>query len=337
MENAFGIDKIGLYLPPGMYEVDADCPATIQVSKRMTDESELPFLFTRTDGQSIHGNRAILNTKKFNFTASERGALLEFNPSKPYHDYELCGSSDELVCRVENVTKELSELGIRGSWESGRITRLDFAKNVQLSAPLVNYTSALNLVSLDRSRRQAEYPGGYLTGNNTRALIVYDKSAESNLSEWGISRGELQLRKPSATKNIAGTYTDPNLINRGAKVFRETISKTFRFNPVEITQGIIPFDSLFMLHSRLNQLHKRNAMQHLKRMLGEQCILEQYGIDKWLTFCAQQGMARFHINREKKQMLDAAYLLQETGMMKQESRGGEDVKLLTELATKLCA
>ena len=337
MENAFGIDKIGLFLSPGMYEVDADCPATIQVSKRMTDESELPFLFTRTDGRKIHGNKAIINTEKFNFTASEYGALLQFNPSKPYHPYELCGSSDELISRIENVTKELSELGVRGTWESGKITRLDFARNVQLSAPLVNYTSALNLVSFDRSRRQAEYPGGYLTGNNTRALIVYDKSAESNLSEWGISRGELQLRKVDATKSIAGNYRDPNLISRGSELYRKTISKTFRFNPVELTQGVIPFDSLFVLHAKLYDAHKRNTMSYLKRILGEQRILEEYGIDRWLAFCAQSGMERKHITREKKQMLDAAYLLKETGMMSNQTRGAEDMKLLTELATKLCA
>jgi hypothetical protein len=48
-------------------------------------------------------------------------------------------------------------------------------------------------------------------------------------------------------------------------------------------------------------------------------------------------MERKHISREKKQMLDAAYLLDETGMLSNKTRGGEDVKLLTELATKLCA
>jgi hypothetical protein len=337
MENSFGIDKIGLYLSPGMYEIDADCPATIQGSKRMTDESEMPLLFIRTDGKAIHGNKAIINTEKFNFTASEHGALLQFNPSKPYHPYELCGRSDELVSRVESVTSELSSLGVRGHWENAKLTRLDFARNVQLTAPLVNYTSGLNLVSFARSRRQAEYPGGYLTGNNTRALIVYDKSAESNLQEYGITRGELQLRNVSATKSIAGTYRDSNLISRGAEIFRNTISKTFRLNPVELTQGVIPFDSLFVLHSKLYAAHGRNTMAYLKRILGEQRILEEYGIERWLAFCAQSGMERKHISREKKQMLDAAYLLDETGMLSNKTRGGEDVKLLTELATKLCA
>ena len=182
MKNAFGVDKVGLYLPHTLIEVSKDSLVEIQSKKALNDTREAPFLFVTACGQPVHGNKGMLNTETFNFSVVESGCLLQFNPSKPYHPYELCGSSDTFIERVDTVINQLAALGVSGAWEEAKLTRLDFAKNFQLDAPLSNYTQCLNLVNFARSRRQAEFPDGYMTGNNSRGLIIYNKSIESNLS-----------------------------------------------------------------------------------------------------------------------------------------------------------
>lgn len=338
MQNTFGVDKVGLYLPYSLMEIKSSSGIEVQGTKALNDSSEMPLLFVTDSGDPVRGNKAMLNTDKFNFSAIGSGALLQFNPSKPYHPYELCGSSDELAKRVEVVTSELESYGISGDWKSAKITRLDFAKNVHLDTPLVNYTQSLNLVNFARSRRQAQYPDGYLTGNNSRGLIIYNKSLESNLKEQGITRGELQLKNSDATKSIAGSYTDKQLVSNGLELFNKVIVKTFSIEKRISNELSIPYGSLVSSFGKIKEVHGRNASQVFKKYMGSKALLDEIGIGVWLSYCADiMGYDKKRIKREKKDILTAAYFLEDIGLTNKESKSSQEIKFLTELSLKLCA
>jgi hypothetical protein len=338
MNNNFGVDKVGLYLPYDLMEIKSSSSVEIQGTKALNDSSEMPLLFVTDNGQAVHGNKGILNTDKFNFTVSGSGGLLTFNPSKPYHPYELCGSSDELTQRVELVTSELENFGISGDWKSAKLTRLDFAKNVQLDTPLSNYTQSLNLVNFARSRRQAQYPDGYMTGNNSRGLIIYNKSLESSLEDKGITRGELQLKNSEATKSIAGSYTDKDLISNGLELFNKVIVKTFNIEKRVSNELSIPYGSLVQSFAKIKEEHGRNASQVFKKYMGSKALLDEIGIEVWLSYCAEvMGYDKKRIKREKKDILTAAYFLEDIGLTNKQSRSSQEIKFLTELSLKLCA
>lgn len=332
MNNSFGFDKIGLWLSPDDCHIPQNAPLDSTIRTRIDHES----------GEEKYSyNQSYIDPEGlFIFDSNEKGTRILFNPSKPYHPYELCSNSSQLIERTDRVLDSIESIGISINRTEARINRLDITKNIHLEQPLMNYADALSLVKLPRAKRQAQYPSGFLSGNNTRALIIYDKSEESNLQEFGIARGELQLRKRDALKPIGWNYKDPELFKFSKVAFTQAMEKTFQIKTHELCQNnqlAISFDSCSQLWSNLKALHKRNTLQYLDQALSTFAIIEHIGIPEHLNFCRTTGMLSKNIERRRKELLNRAHLLNESGFTNAQTKGSISVKLLTEISKKLIA
>jgi hypothetical protein len=332
MNHAFGIDKVGLWIPSEHYSIKSTKYLTEVNTKRVDAES----------GEERVSYNAGYNAPDglFMFDHSDIGARVQFNPSKPYHPYELCGSSADLIERTNRVFDKLDEIGISVNRESSQICRLDITRNIKLDQPLTHYADSLALVKIPRAKRQVQYPGGFLSGNNTRALVVYDKSEESNLEEHGIARGELQLRKREALKPIGWSYSDAELFKRSKDLFTSTMEKTFQINAYELCNDMqlaISFDQFSQLWSNLKVIHPRNTMQQFDNVLSAYAIIDRIGIPQHLNFCRSTGMQKKNVERRRKELLNRAKQLHLAGLTDEQTKGSIAVNLLVEISRKLIA
>lgn len=330
MKNSFGIDKVGLHIP--LDQVDVSKCSRLTETYTLTPDVESGDIAESLQRRYNHPDNLFL------FDINKLGARVLFNPSKPYHDYELCGSSKDLVERTNRVFDELSSIGISINREATEIMRLDITKNIQLSQPLIHYTDALALAKFPRATRQHLYPGGFLSGNNTRALIVYDKTEEANLSEYGIVRGEMQLRRKKTMKRIGFQYWDSQLIERSRNLFKSEMQKTFQMSASDIpSQLAISFDEFSQLWSNLKALHPRNTLQYFDNALSAYTIIERIGIPEHLNFCRARGMENKNVERRRKELLSRAQQLHLAGITNTQTKGSIAVALLSEISQKLIA
>ena len=266
--------------------------------------------------------------------------MVQINPSKPYHEYELCGNGQQLTERIETALQQLEICGISGDWENGKITRLDISKNIKLTNDIGNYTKCLGVANFARATRQLEYTDGYMMGNNSRAFVVYNKTAESKLKEKGITRGELQIRKSNGTKKIAGSYKDKDLIFNGLEVYKETVIKAFSITRNEL-KDIFSLDYTSLLSSYeilKNQQGMRNAYAHIVQLMGYEYLLENIGFEGFCLFLKDIGFDKKRQKQEKQAILKKAYELKKHGFLRKESKAFQEISLISELTDKLlCA
>jgi hypothetical protein len=338
MINNSGVDKVRLFAPYDLVQIDKGATLEIQSKRTLVDDKEAPLLFVTSDGQQVTGNKAMLNTDKFNVTLVGGGVVLELNPSKPYHSYELVGTSELLIERIELVTNQLASYGISGAWSEASITRLDYAKNIKLNYALAYYIECMQYASFKRHRRQALYPDGFMSGNNTRGLIIYNKSLESNLSEAGITRVEYQLKKGDATKKIAGSYTDKDLVSNLLKAYDSYIEEVFSSVTLpETNEDIIPLQALDNGMKLLQQQFERNTNQYFEQLLGRNFIANTIGINNHLASCRDvHDYSEKQLKRVKKNLLEAVKMGNKMGLNSRENKGVEQMRLLNELKEALC-
>jgi len=182
-KETIGIDKVKLFTKSfnvrqpeltGMQLIS--CPVDLATGK--TDNR---LLFGSETGQLYHGSRAIKNTKLYNLTINSYGLTLQFNPSKPYHPYELVDDDQVFNQRFFNVVEDLEQSGISADWDIAQLTRVDVSRNVQLYNPVSAYTTVFPYFQMKRAKHTRQHPDGYGTGNDNWGVIMYDKGRETRL------------------------------------------------------------------------------------------------------------------------------------------------------------
>lgn len=194
--NRIGIDKTMLHIPPNRFSVrpDADIKIQVMVSNK-TKQAELDPLFRFTNEDPVYGTKAFLNVEDLcNVSINQRGLSVSYNPSKPYHPYELVSDKQEFVNRSVKVFDELEQRGISADWNEASVCRLDVARNVSLPTALINYRDWFSLLSTPRQSQQVYHEHSFRIGNNQKMFQWYDKTEEADLTQEGITRGEIQWR-----------------------------------------------------------------------------------------------------------------------------------------------
>ena len=218
-----GIDKLQLYFGLDRFIVKDMNLFDQTIHKKRGQKTEV--WAKDRHGNEITGNLFVNPDKKsgqlVGLDMNRKGLIVTFNPSKFFHPYHLLEVENLDQC-LDVVHGALNKHGIALGQDltDAAITRIDLAKQAQTKLPAGMYGSVLmSTVHAKRERNTALYPDGYKTGNNTRSVTLYDKTAERKLN--GITdvpsnltrlearyRGKLSI---SNTKNNGlglGTFED---------------------------------------------------------------------------------------------------------------------------------
>lgn len=260
-------------------------------------DHEPKLLFIDSTGREVHGAGVFSNQELYNLDINEKGLKLEFNPSKPYHDYILCSDSETLHNRVKTVLNEVKEKhGIIADWEHSKVSRVDVSRNVETKDPIGYYGSVFSLVGMPRSKRQAQYPDGYSTGNNSTGIIMYNKLQEirdsgKDIKGDNILRTELQFKKSQSVRSNTDIVTFNEMISGGVEhckdVFRGYMHKHVFKEKAGREQTIIPFNDALHVLQELKKKYPRSYIKRFKEPLGLMELIDVCGgVENWFSMLA---------------------------------------------------
>lgn len=254
-KQTIGIDKVKIFTKK--FRVRTPELTGIQVRQCAVDlatgKSNNQLLFGSENDKLYYGKDAIKNTKLYNLTITPKGLILQFNPSKPYHPYELVDDDQDFNQRFFNVVEDLEQSGISADWDMANLTRVDVSRNVQLLNPVMAYSTVFPYFQMKRAKYNRQYPDGYSTVNDNWGMIMYDKGRETRqfhddenpvqpYQGNDLLRCELQFkRNRSALKKLSvGTVRDifRTGIDALGDAYRETLINDFFKGQDHITEQL---------------------------------------------------------------------------------------------------
>lgn len=342
-----GVDKVKLFTSD-FYVKDVTgsglllMPGTVDLGTGTTVEHVL--FRDRSAGNVVKGSKAIRNTELYNLTVNEHGLTVTFNPSKPYHPFNLVDDDDVLYSRFTNVKTDLEKHGIYAGWMDAKVTRLDVSRNVTLDGSVRSYGSVWPWFKMKRSKHVRQYPDGYGTGNDTVGMIFYDKGKES-VDESGnrhydgdnLLRGEIQFKRNKAVRNRFGCQTFGQVRELGltavGDIYREQMSKVFRLVD-GMNQFTIDFQNEVDVLKHLREQNDRTAVSVHFKLMSVPSFLERYGTpDVYADVLRASGFSKMSIDRNVKTIRELILLYDTVYRNKQNTVG----KLIRELCFKLAA
>ncbi len=222
MVSSLGIDKLQFLLPASDISFSPDFRATLhQTIEAATGEASGERLLYSADGRDFYGRRASLNTENFNFTVSpcrdsaDSICTVHFSAGA-YSDSNLEPlDAERCVDLARHVERDLASMGAELSLERAKVTRLDIARNVELSNPIDCYAPVFAALSCRKRVDKKDFGGtGFLVGNKQWEIGFYDKGAE--MEEKGHARAEcpentlrpeLRLKRSAVIREAIGCDT----------------------------------------------------------------------------------------------------------------------------------
>ena len=160
--NNIGVDKLKFFVQD--YRIkDATRsgflvqPGTIDLETGSTADR---LLFQDQGGVQVTGSKAIRNTELYQSTITEHGLIVQLNPSKPWHPFNLVDDDAILKDRVQLVFNDLKDKGVLASWDQALLTRVDLARNTLLNGSIQSYAPVWPWISQKRSKYVRQYPSG---------------------------------------------------------------------------------------------------------------------------------------------------------------------------------
>jgi hypothetical protein len=287
------VGKAGLVLKPGAVDLD-------------TGENRDVDLFRDSAGVRVRGKHAERNTDRYNLTVTGDGLTLSFNPSKPFHPFDLVSQDTVFRDRVEAVTNDLKERGIAADWLTAKLTRLDVSRNVLTNAPVTSYEAVWPYLKMKRQKYQTRYPSGYGTGNDQWGAVFYDKGAESGKYQGrDLLRGELQFKRARKVLAVVGCNTLDNIRQFGLKAiadtYRDHMTRTVFRDLDGGTQLGIDFQDETDVLTRLREANDRTAVAKYFYLLSVSTFVAKYpNPDTFADVLRAAGFGRMSIDRTLK-------------------------------------
>jgi len=339
--NKIGLDKIKLFIPD--YRIkDATksgflvVPGTIDLSTGSTTDKDL---FRDCGGVTVRGSKAIRNTDFYQGTITEAGLIVQLNPSKPWHPFDLVNDDEVLKDRVNIAFKDLESKGVSASWEQSKLTRIDVARNVILSGSVSSFGQVWPWINQKRSKYVRQYPDGYGTGNDSWGTIFYNKGKESGKYPGNdLLRAEIQFKRGRTIVDSLGCKQYGQLNELGLEAIQDVYRDTMLNKVLKTTEGggqyTIKYDDEITVLKKLYEESPRTAIGKHLQLIGIPYFLETYGSpDIYREILIQSGFSRMTVNRQLKTIRKQIEL---HNMLYQDQRNTVG-KLLRELTTKLVA
>ncbi len=222
MSSQLGIDKLQLLLPVSEVAFRPEFPAIVEKPiNAATGEYLRDRLLYRAGDLEVTGAKAFYNSENFNLSIlphREGGSslvLVHFSAGAFRDNNLLPLDADQTLDAARAVADELDSLGCDFEVEKAKITRMDIARNVELSHPVACYAPAFSALNCRKRVDKMDFGGtGFLVGNKFWEIGFYDKGAE--MHEKGIElaacpentlRPEVRYKKSQTVREATGVET----------------------------------------------------------------------------------------------------------------------------------
>lgn len=306
-----GIDKVWLTLQDfsirdGSRSGLTVWPASVDLAK---NEDRNVTLFTDEAGKRFRGSKAAANSDLYSLDINSKGLRISFNPSKPYHPYELCSDEETFSERLENVFRAVSDThGIRANFHKAKVSRLDLTRNTFTRHHFQTYLPILAGLNFARSKQQALYPDGYEVRNNTFGCIFYNKGQEAGTGHHNLMRAEEQFKKAKGKfARDLNVYSAADILEVGfshlndryVNLMRNEIFKTDTFSG----QVRLSFADVVTELNIYLELYGKQALNMLLLNNGIEPILEKVGgVGGFIELLRYKGFHRNTVSKYQKKI-----------------------------------
>lgn len=287
--------KTGFAVQPGVISLDTG---------QCTDE----LLFVDSGGLKVSGAKAFRNEPLYQATMTSSGLIIQVNPSKPYHPFNLVSDTAVLNDRMNTVFSLLNDNGILFNPSEAKLTRLDVSRNVFLEQPCSSYAQVWPCIHQKRSKHVRQYPDGYGTGNDSWATIFYDKGKESGQYEGNnLLRAEIQFKRSRTIATALGVTTFGQLSSYGIEPITEVYKDYMTNKVLQLSEGAnnytIKFDSEVQVLKKLRADSERSAVNRYIQLLGIPYFLETFRtLEVYSQVLTEAGFNRQTVARQVKQI-----------------------------------
>lgn len=219
MDSLLGIDKLQLLLPTSEISFRPDFPATVDKPiNAATGEYLRDRALYNADGLEVTGAKAYYNTPNFNLSivphreAPSSLVIVHFSGGA-YSDNNLSPMNlDECLHAARALQSDLAKAGCDFDVMKAKITRIDLARNVELSHPVASYSSAFAAINCRKRVKKQDYGAtGFMAGNKQWEFNGYDKGAEMREKGTELAacpentlRAEMRYLKSSTVRAATG-------------------------------------------------------------------------------------------------------------------------------------
>lgn len=205
--HRIGVDKIRVHTRD--FEIKNTLNLAIQPNAKLQGEEQPePTLLFSSGGEPIYGSKAYHNTDKIKLDINGFGLSLTYNPTKYNGENKLISSGKHISQMSGAVETYLQEIGVHLNVNNSKITRLDVAKDREMSKHVYQYSGAFSTINGKRTKQRVLRPDGYRLGNRQRQGIFYDKGKEQHGKESNLMRGEYKsLNSKEVQRSYGGMAT----------------------------------------------------------------------------------------------------------------------------------
>lgn len=196
-----GLDKLTLHTRE--FEIKDTLQLNINSNSKEQGKRDIDHkpLF-KVGGELVTGSKAWHNAEdgygKLAVEINWKGLAVRWNPSKLAGKYtgELASISD-VSASIPVLENYLQQIGILLNLSECKLSRLDLAKDREMSDRVRSYATALSSLDGKRMKERVQYPDGVRIGTQTKQGIFYDKGLELKPKEGSTNnmRGEFRLLK----------------------------------------------------------------------------------------------------------------------------------------------
>jgi hypothetical protein len=247
----FGVDKLKLFT--NYFEVLDSQPLEIVPNRKKAGEKKTEYtpLFS-SNGVEVNGERAYINTEKYNLTIKNNQFWLEYNPSKYYDPLQLITDPNKIAESLNTIQLEIFQKHkIAVDLFSTGMSRIDVTAQSEMEYLCSDYQKIVSGGKKSARFKSTDYPSGYLLGNLQRQIMMYDKGLKNQIDQQRIRN----INKPSALK-------ESNLLRLETRLLKSESIKTHSQykNISDLLNG--NEDKYFHLYSKcVNDVLKMNQSQ----------------------------------------------------------------------------
>lgn len=310
-----GIDKLILTTRSFSISKAAEAGLTVKpkhyiLGKPVEDD---PVLFKDNSGTTVKGDGAYLHDKLYTLDINQHGLRVIINPSKPYHPYQLVSDTMVFADRIETVERQLKTRGIKLNLMDAKISRVDIARNITTKEPVRMYAGVFNFLDMPRSKRQATYPDGYSTGNNSRGMICYNKLQECRDNGHDVKgddmlRAELQNKKTDAVKRFLKLNCYADLLSAGVEemgeIYKATVkNEIFKVKPL-YEQPSICYDDTVEIMLYYKKKHPHSWERKYRAIFSINDLIRLHGnIENYLRLVKEIAGNRQQVKRVREDIM----------------------------------
>lgn len=262
----FGCDKVKWFTRGFEIGTPREWAVIPNRKKPGQEQPEPTTLFCDSQGNYVQGERAYIEHPLFAATIKNGMLLVEFNPSKLFHPFELTANPNQIneaATRVQGILKE--KFSCDFDLHSAGIGRIDVTAQDRMRRIVPFYDDVIKAAKDSRRAPRTEYPNGFLIHNSQRELCTYDKGLKNAMDSQmkhplptDFMRCEARLLKSAAVKSHSPFATFGELLQKGEAGLMYTYSRNVA--ALLPLQQEIPFIEMGTLSDLLRQqitIHKQ--------------------------------------------------------------------------------